>query len=77
MTLMEAAEFFARCIAPFLVAWNVFLYRAFNKNRDELFALRLHVAENCASKEDLEKLFSNFEARINKQLEQLIALQRK
>jgi len=78
MTFMEAAEFFARFVWPLVLAWNVFLYRSLNKNKDDMYEFRLHVAENYASKKDLEKLFSDFETRFNKQIEQLnSALQRK
>lgn len=74
---MEAAEFFARYLWPLLLGWNLFLYNSSNKNKEALNAFQLEVAKDYASKKDLEKLFSDFEARFNKQIEQLIALQRK
>jgi hypothetical protein len=77
MDFMEAAEFFARFVWPLVLAWNIFLYRSSNKNKEALNAFQLEVAKDYASKKDLEKLFSDFETRFNKQIEQLISLQRK
>jgi hypothetical protein len=68
-----ALDFFARYIWPLLLAWNVYLWRCTQRNWRDLYCFRLHVAENFAAKRDLEKLLTDFEARIDKRFDQLIS----
>lgn len=70
MTFPEALEFFARYVWPFLLAWNVYLFRQVYQCRRDMYEYKLYVATNFTSKRDLEKMFSDFEARIDKRLDQ-------
>ncbi|GFM37732.1 hypothetical protein [Desulfovibrio psychrotolerans] len=79
MDISDAFVFFARFIWPPLLAWNIYLHREIQKSnadiqkgKDAIGALRLHVAENYAGKKDLEKMFSDFEQRIDKRIDQLV-----
>lgn len=79
MELMDALILFARFVWPPLLAWNVYLHREIQKSRSEIqsgkdavAALRLHVAEHYTGKKDLEKMFSDFEQRIDRRIDQLV-----
>lgn len=72
MTFSEAVDYFLRYLWPLLLAWNVYLYRRTQANKDDLFGFRLHVAENYTSKEDLKEMLSALEERIDKRLNQFI-----
>jgi len=79
MDFTDAFVFFAKFIWPPLLAWNVYLHRSIQKSNEEIqkgkdavAALRLHVAEHYAGKKDLEKMFSDFERRIEGRIDQLV-----
>lgn len=63
---------FARYIWPPLLAWNVYLHRVGQKNKEAVAEMRLHIAENYSGKRDLEKMFGDFEQRIDRRIDQLV-----
>lgn len=53
----ETLDFVARYVWPLVVMWNVYLFRT-------LTNLRLKIAEEYTSKQDLQKMFTDFESRL-------------
>lgn len=72
MSILDALEFFARFLWPVLLAWNVYLYRQIQTNNRALFEFRLAVARDYMSKRDLEKMFDDWERRIDIRLKEYI-----
>ena len=74
MTIAEALTIFARYVWPALLAWNIYLYRQIQANRRDMYEYRISMARDYTSKRDLEKMFDDFERRMDKRLEQIIAI---
>lgn len=74
MTFAEALSFFGRYIWPVLLAWNVYLYRQIQATNRATYEYRLAMAKDYASKRDLEKMFDDFEKRLEKRLDQFVSL---
>ena len=74
MTVSEAREMFLKYLWPVLLAWNIFLYQQIQASNSVMYEFRLEVARNYTSKRDLEKLFDDFERRMDKRLEQIFTI---
>ncbi len=72
MTFKELVEMMAKFMWPVLMGVFVGLYSQVQQNRADMYDLRLHVAESYTTKADLEKMFADFEARIDKRLDQFV-----
>ena len=74
MTVTEALTIFARYIWPVMLAWNIYLYRQIQANRRDMYEYRIAMARDYTSKRDFEKMFDDFERRLDKRLEQIVAI---
>jgi len=74
MDFWEALTLFARFVWPALLAWNIYLYRQIQFNNRELFDFKIGVAREYMNKNDMKEMFTDFEERIDKRLDQLFAL---
>lgn len=72
MTFKEFVEIAARYIWPLVLGAFIFLCGRVQQLERTVYEQRLHVAENYTSKNDLEKMFSDFERRMDKRLDHLV-----
>lgn len=74
MTIADALTFFARYVWPVMLAWNIYLWRQIQANQRDMYEYRLAMTKDYASKRDLEKMFADFEHRLDKRLEQIVTI---
>lgn len=55
------------------LSWLVFLFNACQKNKEEMAALRLHMAENYAKKDDIHKQLERLEEKLDQLFKDLHA----
>ncbi len=72
MNFKEFVELVAKFMWPIILGAYMALYSQVQDTKAELYALRLHVAEAYTTKADLEKMFADFEGRIDKRLDQFV-----
>ncbi len=72
MNPLELLDDLLRIAVPCLLAWNVFLFKQGQANREALHQFQLEVAQQYAGKQDLEKMLAALEERFEKQLERFI-----
>ncbi|VFQ42389.1 hypothetical protein [Desulfoluna butyratoxydans] len=70
----ETFEFIARYLWPAVLAWNIYLFRKEQANELAIVNLRLYISENYTSKRDLEKMFSDFENRLETRLNERFSM---
>lgn len=73
MNLKEFLDLVARYVWPLLLSVLVVLFTQMQDLNRNQYELRLHVAENYTSKQDLKEMLAALEERMDKRLGQLLA----
>ena len=73
MNLKEFLDLVARYVWPLLLSVLVVLFTQMQDLNHNQYELRLHVAENYTSKQDLKEMLAALEERMDKRLGQLLA----
>lgn len=72
LTFKEVVGLLARFVWPVVLAFSVFMYAELQGVKVDLASLNLKIAEEYATKEDLQDMLDRLENRLNKRLDQVV-----